>query len=504
MNTLQVQPSPITEYRYRRYIRWGIYWIPLATLLFTFPTLVSIFHIGGFYVAHSVKLIQLLTTALLLICYVPLWIAYNRMRTTRIWLDQNQITVRTRGKEKTFSYNSTTVTFRSAGNVGGWMLLRSGMETTRITIAVENISRLARELKKVLDAGGFHEHYNEADYIRFLKTAINGDRSFERIRRLFGRWNWIFALVGVIILSTALGYGFAALGDAIQALRGFSGVGFFVMLLWMLVIALWFASGGAITEIAFIRQMRRKSDEEILALVSPTTDIDGTIYNRTLRWGSWSLFIVALLLTSGLFIFDVGSLNLGPGQRSVSNVVGIIDHFDAPANGWAIGKYSDNYGQDTYLIQHSKYHWDVTAIQGVLRRQWPYMRDIENFTVAVDINQLSGPDTTRSGIVFRNSQDAYYVFEISAHQQFGVWLWNQNQWTTLKELTTSDAIKPNQVNRLMVIAQGTHFDFFINNQAVAGLDDNHLTKGKIGLSVDLHTSGDQASIEFGNFTLVGE
>ncbi len=114
---------------------------------------------------------------------------------------------------------------------------------------------------------------------------------------------------------------------------------------------------------------------------------------------------------------------------------------------------------------------------------------------------MSGPTTAHYGLFFRyDSNGNYYLFKVEDQKDFAVSLWYQNQWTNLIGFTPSNAIHPGAINQLTVIAQGSHFTFFINDQQVGEMNDTHSLAGQNGVAYELD-AGQQASFEFANLTL---
>jgi len=72
---------------------------------------------------------------------------------------------------------------------------------------------------------------------------------------------------------------------------------------------------------------------------------------------------------------------------------------------------------------------------------------------------------------------------------------------TITKSTPSKAILPDQINNLTVIANNTYFTFLINNQVVGYANDDHISKGLIGLAIQIHYAIEQATFEFDNFEL---
>jgi hypothetical protein len=51
-------------------------------------------------------------------------------------------------------------------------------------------------------------------------------------------------------------------------------------------------------------------------------------------------------------------------------------------------------------------------------------------------------------------------------------------------------------NRLMVLTQGAHFEFFVNDQQLGQADDNAIASGKVGL-----IAGDNVEAAFSNLSI---
>jgi hydroxymethylglutaryl-CoA synthase len=60
-----------------------------------------------------------------------------------------------------------------------------------------------------------------------------------------------------------------------------------------------------------------------------------------------------------------------------------------------------------------------------------------------------------------------YLFEINNKGQFAVYLHQPDDWTSLLDWSDSPAIRLGETNRLAILAQGSQFLFYINDQLVA-------------------------------------
>jgi hypothetical protein len=175
------------------------------------------------------------------------------------------------------------------------------------------------------------------------------------------------------------------------------------------------------------------------------------------------------------------------------------DSFDASSGVWVMGTHDDDYNWADYAIENGKYRWDVDAHQGVvLRVQYPtaYLAD---FYVSVEAEVSSEAEGAQYGVVFRDNRKDYYVFLITDNHEFSVLMFKNGFWQILLEPVATSNLIADGVNRLTVVGQGTHFDFYINNVHVADLDDDALTIGQTGLAVGLQRADDTGTFEFDNF-----
>ena len=95
-----------------------------------------------------------------------------------------------------------------------------------------------------------------------------------------------------------------------------------------------------------------------------------------------------------------------------------------------------------------------------------------------------------------------YYFAIREYRWYSFSVLDNNEWTTLIDWTENSAIRHGEVNRLTVLAEGSHFVFFINDQYVGEADDSRLSRGRAGVAIELYNAGDKATFEFDNFKLL--
>jgi len=183
----------------------------------------------------------------------------------------------------------------------------------------------------------------------------------------------------------------------------------------------------------------------------------------------------------------------------------LSDTFDNKTNPyrWFTGNDVSEYGKGEAKITDGKYLWTYTSTQGVFYRSWVYTISLTDFYLAVDARETNECKTCEYGMVFRNSaSNDYYYFGISPkNREYFFYIYYEDNWKALIDYTLSTTIiSSGAPNKLTLIAQGSHFIFFINNQFVAEIIDSTLSNGPMGLGIGLEAN-EQGAFEFDNVEL---
>jgi len=179
----------------------------------------------------------------------------------------------------------------------------------------------------------------------------------------------------------------------------------------------------------------------------------------------------------------------------------IFDPFDLNKYDWSVGTYAGSCSTGDRNLINGRYAWTVTAKSGCIMYNSPNYQAVEDFYLAVDCQQISGAEDAACGVLLRKLDDEhYYYFSIGTDQSVRMSAWLESEWTSLLN-EKNQAIQPWKVNRMIVIAQGSHFLFFVNGQYVAELDDANIARGKVGLMIGLNHADDTAAFELDNFEL---
>lgn len=180
----------------------------------------------------------------------------------------------------------------------------------------------------------------------------------------------------------------------------------------------------------------------------------------------------------------------------------LSDAFDQNTEAWPVGNDDDPLAEISWEIVDGKYHWQAKANDSFVWWVYPDMGSVSDLFLSAQTQQISGPADGEWGLVYRvTPDDEYYLFEINAQQEYSVYLHQGGDWEALLNWTISDAIQTDQENKLAVIAQGTQFLFFINDQFITQLTDDRLEEGKTGVLIGLSNIGDEGQWEFDDFSL---
>lgn len=146
------------------------------------------------------------------------------------------------------------------------------------------------------------------------------------------------------------------------------------------------------------------------------------------------------------------------------------------------------------------YHWTIKA-NGPIYHLVPFSAKItDDFELAVDSLQLSGPKTASYGLVFRKvDNNNFYAFYLIGEQLYGFALYDDGDLIQLIAPKKSDLIRPGEINRLAVSAKGARFTLFINGGQVAELENAKLAQGTVRLIASLAFGGEKGEFAFDNF-----
>jgi len=200
-------------------------------------------------------------------------------------------------------------------------------------------------------------------------------------------------------------------------------------------------------------------------------------------------------------VADVADVN-APPQAAGWPIVFSASFGDPDVDGWPTGDYSDERLIGNRQIAEGKYRWDAEALDGVIWWSIPDGPSVSDFHLTVSARRISGVADGQYGLIFRRAdRDNYGLFKIEDSQYFKFSARHDGEWDTVIDWTETSAIRPVGANRLTVIAEGSHFTFYVNDEFIGEADDDRLSPGETGVAIELLDAGDAAIFEFDDFEL---
>ncbi|MBI9045077.1 MAG: CHAT domain-containing protein [Anaerolineaceae bacterium] len=212
---------------------------------------------------------------------------------------------------------------------------------------------------------------------------------------------------------------------------------------------------------------------------------------------------------SVIFEFDNFELRAPEQENQIPEWWGFLnDDFENNDNGWFEGSIDNIQATGDAKIGNGKYIWDLNAWVEHKHEESPDIGAFSDFYVSADTKRVEGSVDTTLGLNFR-LDDSWYGFRNQylfvyhdEYQEFSVWKLFNDDWISLVDWRFSSVIIPGGVNNLAVLAEGTHFDFFINGQKVGEADDESINFGSVGLVAEIYNEGENAVFEFDNFEIL--
>jgi hypothetical protein len=127
---------------------------------------------------------------------------------------------------------------------------------------------------------------------------------------------------------------------------------------------------------------------------------------------------------------------------------------------------------------------------------------MNNGAIKVNLSLLQG---SNAGIIYRESSDQFYDFEITSQGQFYFRRHDANggaNYTSLISTKSTPAIvSASATNTLLMIVNSGDFTFFINGAFVGEAKDSSYTSGQIGLAAGTLPSVSNANASFSNLAV---
>ena len=193
------------DYFYRKHIKvirnFVIITIGILALLFWFLVFASSF------ILKELQFFLIFMAILMTGEVIFAWIFMGRFTKVKISIDDTQlIYTNFKGETQIPFEDIQGIKISTIRYLGGWIKIKSKEKTIRLTVVVKDIGELLLLIKKGLDNHGHSHLYKDEIFLRFLRTSIYSDESWDRV---YGLW-WkliIFSIMSVffaIIIGTFL------------------------------------------------------------------------------------------------------------------------------------------------------------------------------------------------------------------------------------------------------------------------------------------------------------
>jgi hypothetical protein len=178
----------------------------------------------------------------------------------------------------------------------------------------------------------------------------------------------------------------------------------------------------------------------------------------------------------------------------------LCETFDGNTRGWVVGAQNSEMMNADLKIEGGKYIIDYggKAVKGYTSGVGSaiLIGEASDFVVTIKGKFDSDNKYVGWGIVFRSSQAKDgYAFRISREGKYGFQRIVAGKLFTLIAAKATSLIKLEQDNTIAIVAEGSHFDFYINDTKVNSYDDSKLTGARLNLALYLQ-EGAESVFEF--------
>ena len=180
----------------------------------------------------------------------------------------------------------------------------------------------------------------------------------------------------------------------------------------------------------------------------------------------------------------------------------VVEPFEVRTGLFDTGDSSTQDFRESLTLSDGKYRWTLDCLDdevGCLSST--YLTTLDNttdFQLSVEARRVEGPPDGQYGLRFRDDGLSYFEFLIADTGTFWVLRWDGHELEYYYLDRPTSLLRPGEVNRLGVIAQGQNFDFYINGLQVGELVEPLLPSGSFALTLSF-SGAHQGIFEFDNF-----
>lgn len=221
---------------------------------------------------------------------------------------------------------------------------------------------------------------------------------------------------------------------------------------------------------------------------------------------------------SGTSISDCGWLDkvefTSTATPTTPSSIILEDDFSNSSSGWYVGsnEYAElAYENGEYSVLQKEAGYQKFALAYNTTTQGDFPIEVGDFTIEVDVRDISGVSGTWAGITFRYTVAQcegdycplnYYLFYVRPSDgAYKIWKVLRSEWTALTDWTESSYIKTGgDTNHLKVVCRGAQIEVYANGQKLITITDSSLTSGYVGVGVAAYEQAN-AHCHFDNFKL---
>lgn len=196
------------------------------------------------------------------------------------------------------------------------------------------------------------------------------------------------------------------------------------------------------------------------------------------------------------------SIPLSPQQAAIATARRITNATPIFADDLSTNFISDWYVDYTNCIFVNNTYHAIVKQNNAFQTCKSSILTYDNAAFQVDVSLLAGSD---AGLILRATDQQFYEFGIDNQGNFFFRRHDSDgagggSFTNLISATRSNAVLPGKRNNtLLVIANGSNFDLFINGVLVGEYQDSSYANGQVGFSVETYSTVNAGEASFSNF-----
>lgn len=183
----------------------------------------------------------------------------------------------------------------------------------------------------------------------------------------------------------------------------------------------------------------------------------------------------------------------------------IDEQFVSNENDWDTGLQEIEYGTADLTLEDGSYRWQLAANSktGITWWAYPFIdHRVGDFYATAECRLVRGKASGSScGLAFRIADGKnFYKFVVADDQRLEIAIVEKGEWVELLPWEDTDLVRPGEMNRVAILARGTHYRFFINGELAHELDNDQSATGGVGILADVWGEN-EAEFEFSSFQL---